>query len=408
MNPEIVELISIITRERKLDRDFVVNALRDAIITAVKKQKGSDYPIEVTVDSRRGDVNIFIEKKVVEKVEDPDREIALEEARALDENVKPGDTLKVPIPFKSFGRNTVYRIQNLFMQRIREAERQHIYRNFQERIGDLITGVIQKVDKSGVYLTLGNIEAILPPEEQIPGERYRPGGSLKAMVLKVEERKGRPQIVLSRTHPDFLKKLIEFEIPEVTEGTVEVRAAARIPGKRAKIAVRSKDPKIDPVGACIGVRGKRIQPVVRELSGEKIDVINWDPDPLKFAVKAMSPAEVLTVYKENNKIVVVVEDDKVAEAKGKEAQNVKLASKLVAMDIEVIGKSEFKGAPSGVTILELDIPEEVKERLRAYGLYIFEDVPTLAEIQAAGIPEELALKILEQVETNLEKKRRSE
>jgi N utilization substance protein A len=408
MNAEVIELINQITRQRKLDREFVVNALRDAIATAVRKYKGPDYPVEVSIDPRRGDISITVEKRVVEKPSDPDFEISLEEARKISPEVKPGDKVNVNISYDSFGRGMVYRIQNLFMQKIREAERQHIYRNFQERVGDLMTGVIQKVDKTGVYITLGNAEAILPPEEQIPGERYKQGGNIRALVLKVEEaRRGRPQIVLSRTHPDFLKKLIEFEIPEVTEGTVEVRAVARIPGKRAKIAVRSKDPKVDPVGACIGVRGTRIQPVVRELCGEKIDVIKWDPDPIKFAASAMSPSEPLVVYREDEKIVVVVPDEKVPDAKGKEAQNVILASKLVGKEIVVISESEHKGPKDSVSILELPVPEEVIQKLRENEYFVFEEVPSLAEIMSCGIDEGTALKILESVEDLLEKKRRS-
>jgi len=213
-------------------------------------------------------------------------------------------------------------------------------------------------------------------------------------------------VILSRTHPDFLRGLLEFEIPEVSEGTVEVKAVARIPGKRSKVAVRSKDPKVDPIGACIGIRGTRIQPIVKELSNEKIDVIKWDPDPIRFTALAMSPAKPLVIYEDDDKIYFVVEEDKVPEAKGKEAQNVILASKLVGKEIVVIPVSEMKPPKDAVTLLELDgIDDEVKEKLRDAGFYVFKEIPSLAELVAVeGIDEETAIKVLEKIEEKLEEK----
>ncbi len=408
MANEIAELINIITRQRRLDREFVVKTLRDAILTTVRKKKGPDYPIEVEIDPKKGDLKIYVQKTVVKNVLDPDREISLEEAAKIDpERAIEGTKLVVEMPLSQFGRNAVYRIQSIFLQRIREEERQHIYKDFQERVGEIITGMIQKVDKTGVYVGLGRAEALLPPEEQIKGERYKQGGNIKALILRVSEARRRPQIILSRTHPDFLRKLMESEIPEIVEGTVEIRAVARIPGKRAKVAVRSKDPRVDPVGACIGLRSTRIQPIVRELAGEKIDVVRWDPDILKFAVNAMSPAKVITAYEDDDKIVAVVEDEAVAEAKGKEAQNVILASKLVGREIIVQPLSEYKGAPNAVTIIDLDLPDELKARLREHGLFTFKDVPLLADLTAVeGITEDMAIKILAEIEDKLEAKRK--
>ncbi len=406
MNGEIVELINQITRQRKLDRDFVIGALRDSIALAIRKSKGMDYEVEVEIDPKKGDVTVWVVKKVVEKVSDPDREISIEEARKLNPEIKPGDSARVPVPFTDFGRSVVYKIQNVFLQKIREAEKQHIYRDFQEKVGEIISGTIQKVDKTGVYISLGKAEAILPPEEQIPGEKYKQGGSIKALVLRVEDQRRRPQVVLSRTHPDFLRRLLEFEIPEVSEGTVEVKAVARIPGKRSKVAVRSKDPKVDPIGACIGIRGTRIQPIVKELSNEKIDVIKWDPDPIRFTALAMSPARAEVIYEDSDRIYFVVEDEKVPEAKGKEAQNVILASKLVGKEIVVIPLSEMQPPKDAVTILELEgIDEETIEKLRNAGFYVFKDIPSLAELVAVeGIDEQTALKILEKIEEKLEEK----
>ena len=406
MNGEIVELINQITRQRKLDRDFVIGALRDSISLAIRKSKEMDYEVEVEIDPKKGDVTVWVVKKVVDKISDPDREITIEEAKKLNPDVNPGDAVKVPIPFTDFGRSVVYKIQNVFLQKIREAEKQHIYRDFQEKVGEIMSGTIQKVDKTGVYISLGKAEAILPPEEQIPGEKYKQGGSIKALVLLVEDQRRRPQVVLSRTHPDFLRRLLEFEIPEVSEGTVEVKAVARIPGKRAKVAVRSKDPKVDPIGACIGIRGTRIQPIVKELSNEKIDVIKWDPDPIRFTALAMSPARAEVIYEDGDKIYFVVEDEKVPEAKGKEAQNVILASKLVGKEIVVIPLSEMQPPKDAVTILELEgIDEETIDKLRNAGFYVFKDIPSLAELVAVeGIDEQTALKILEEIEEKLEEK----
>jgi len=409
MPAEIAELISQITRQRHLEKEFVAEALADAIETALRKGKGSDYPLEVTVDSRRGDVLILVEKTVVEEVGDPDLEISLEEAREYTPNPEVGGKVKVPIPFENLGRGTVYKIQSLFLQKIREAERQHIYKDFQQRVGDLITGVIQKVDKTGVYVSLGRGEALLPPEEQIPGEKYKIEGMLRALILSVNEgRRRRPQIILSRTHPDFLRRLMEVEIPEIMDGTVEVKAVARIPGKRAKVAVRSKDPKIDPVGACIGMKGMRIQPLSKELFNERIDVIRWDPDIIKFAASAMSPTESILVFEDKNQIKVIVPDEKVPEAKGKEAQNVILASRLVGREIIIEPLSSFTPPDDAVTILELDIPENVRNILRSHSIYVFKEVPLLADLlDIPGIEEEIALKILEQIEEKLEEKKRN-
>ncbi len=406
MNGEIVELINQITRQRKLDRDFVIGALRDSIALAIRKSKGSDYEVSVEIDPKKGDVTVWVYKKVVENVTDPDREISVDEAKKIDPAVKVGDSVRVPVPFTDFGRSVVYKIQNVFLQKIREAEKQHIYRDFQEKVGEIISGTIQKVDKTGVYISLGKAEALLPPEEQIPGEKYKQGGSIKALVLRVEDQRRRPQVILSRTHPDFLRRLLEFEIPEISEGTVEVKAVARIPGKRSKVAVRSKDPKVDPIGACIGIRGTRIQPIVKELSNEKIDVIKWDPDPIRFTALAMSPAKALVIYEDDERIYFVVEDEKVPEAKGKEAQNVILASKLVGKEIVVIPISEMKPPKDAVTILELEgIDEEVIEKLREAGFYVFKEIPSLAELVSVdGIDEDTALKILEKIEEKLEEK----
>ena len=342
-------------------------------------------------------------------VEDPDRDISVEEAKKYNPDIYIGAKVKVPVDLSFFGRGTVYKIQNLFLQRIREAEKQYIYKDFSQRIGEIIKGTIQKVDKTGVYVSLGNAEAILPPEEQIPGEKYKQGGDLKALILKVDESRRFQQVVLSRTHPDFLRRLVEEEVPEVVDGTVEVKAVARIPGKRAKVAVRSKNPKVDPVGACIGVKGKRIQTLVKQLSGEKIDVVRWSNNLLRFAANALAPVDPLIVFEEDDHLVAVVKDEDIANAKGQDAQNVILASKLVGKEIYVFPLSEAKLPSEAVSLLELEsLSEKTLEALRTAGKYVFKEVPSLAELlNIEGIDEQTAYKLLEEIASKLEEKKKN-
>ena len=409
-NFEIDELIKQIVRTRKgITREFVISTLKDSIIYSIKKKKGQDYPVEVEIEPKRGIVQITVEKEVKKDVEDPDRDISVEEAKKYNPDIYIGAKVKVPVDLSFFGRGTVYKIQNLFLQRIREAEKQYIYKDFSQRIGEIIKGTIQKVDKTGVYVSLGNAEAILPPEEQIPGEKYKQGGDLKALILKVDESRRFQQVVLSRTHPDFLRRLVEEEVPEVVDGTVEVKAVARIPGKRAKVAVRSKNPKVDPVGACIGVKGKRIQTLVKQLSGEKIDVVRWSNNLLRFAANVLAPVDPLIVFEEDDHLVAVVKDEDIANAKGQDAQNVILASKLVGKEIYVFPLSEAKLPSEAVSLLELEsLSEKTLEALRTAGKYVFKEVPSLAELlNIEGIDEQTAYKLLEEIESKLEEKKKN-
>lgn len=361
---EIKELVEQITRTRGLDREFVINSLRESFIFAIRRvYRDPNYPIEVEIDGKTGKIEINVEKEVVKEVFDPRYQIELENAKGYHPFPVPGIKIKVPIDLKSeIGRSVILRMKQIFLQKIQEAEKQHIYKGFEDRIGEIITGIVQKVDKTGIYVGLGKVEGFLPPEEQIKKEKYRPGQNIKALIIEIETKGKRSFVKLSRTHPNFLKELMKIEIPELMEGLIEIKGIARFPGERAKVAVHSKDEKIDPLGACVGIKGTRIQTITKELSGEKIDIIKWDPDILTFAARALSPAHPISVFESEEKIIAIVPDEEIKIAKGTSSQNVLLASKLVDREIWVISQSEYAGKKK-IPVEKLKLDEELKVNL---------------------------------------------
>ncbi|MEO0259124.1 MAG: transcription termination factor NusA [candidate division WOR-3 bacterium] len=361
---EIKELVEQITRTRGLDREFVINSLRESFIFAIRRvYRDPNYPIEVEIDGKTGKIEINVEKEVVKEVFDPRYQIEVENAKEYYPFPVPGIKIKVPIDLKSeIGRSVILRMKQIFLQKIQEAEKQHIYKGFEDRIGEIITGMVQKVDKTGIYVGLGKVEGFLPPEEQIKKEKYRPGQNIKALIIEVETKGKRPFVKLSRTHPNFLKELMKMEIPELMEGLIEIKGIARFPGERAKVAVHSKDEKIDPLGACVGIKGTRIQVITKELSGEKIDIIKWDPDILTFAARALSPAHPMNVFESEEKIIAIVPDEEIKVAKGTASQNVLLASALVGKEIWVVSQSEYVGKKK-ISIEKLKLDEEIKASL---------------------------------------------
>jgi len=430
MKLPLLDFVSEIHTKRKISRDLVVAVLKDSITKALSKT----YPgcnIVVDIDLKRGQIEIGVEKKVVEDVDAAMREfrlaqdeseetaepcfISLEEARKYSDSAIPGGVVRIPVPFESLDRNTVYRIKNIFTQRVREAVKYNVFKEFQSRVGEIEIVDIQKVDpKQGVFVTLRpklgavvRAEGIIPPNEQIPGERYRQGTSMKALILSVggNEEGQRGQIILSRAHNDFLRRFLEQEISEIMEGMIEIKAVARIPGKRSKVAVRSKDPMIDPVGACVGHKGTRITKIMKAIGGEKIDVIKWEPDPVRLAFNALSPVIPITVYPEEDRIVAVVNDEDVETAKGEEGANVKLASSLVGKRVDIIVREDYKRVPGVVTLIDLEkkLPRNVLSMLRNRGLTSFVSPPTLALLHSViGLDEKSSLKILEVIEETLE------
>jgi len=342
MEVKLNELIEEVVKEKGVDRKYIIKALEDALLRASKKHFGSHKDIEVRFNPELGELEVFQFKTVVEEVKDPDLEISLEEARKIDPECEIGDSLGIKLNLNELGRIAAQTAKQVIMQRVRDAESEVIYQEFKDKKGEIVSGVVQRIERGNIIVNLGKAEAVLPKKEQIPKEVYKRGDRIRAYVLDVQRTSGGYQIVLSRTHPNFLAKLFQLEVPEVADGTVKIMAVAREPGERAKVAVMSLDPDVDPVGACVGLRGSRVQNVVQELRGEKIDIIPWHEDPARFVCNALAPAKVSKIYinKSEKTMEIVVPDDQLSLAIGKGGQNVRLASKLVGWRIDI--KSESK------------------------------------------------------------------
>jgi N utilization substance protein A len=344
-------VIDQVGKDKGIDRKVIIEALEQAVLTASRKKYGQQGEIEVHYNEEIGEVELFQFKQVVEEVIDPSTEILLEEARELDSEVQVGDSLGVKLN-TDFGRIGAQTAKQVIIQKVRDAERDNVYNEFKDRKGNLISGTVQRMEKGSLYVNIGRAEAVLLSKEQIPGEVYRQGERIRAYILDVQKNSKGPQIFLSRTHPGFLIKLFEMEVPEISEGVIKVISAAREPGERAKISVYSSTRDVDPVGACVGMKGSRVQNVVQELRGERIDIIPWSQDQAKYICNALAPAKVSRVYidEENRHMEVVVADDQQSLAIGKKGQNVRLTSKLTGWKIDI--KSESKMEKISGEILE--------------------------------------------------------
>ena len=343
MQPDLNRVIEQVSKEKGIDRQIIVRALEEAMLSAAKKTFGHDKNIEAKFNTDLGEVELFEIKTVVEQVEDPENQITLDEARKkLDPEAEMGDELLAKLPAEKFGRIAAQAAKQNIIQRVRDAERDIIYNEFKGRKGELFSGIVQRFEKKNIIVNLGRTDAILPEKEQIPRERYRQGDRIRAFIFDVELSSKGPQIVLSRTHPGLLIKLFEQEVPEIYEGIVEVKGAAREPGGRAKIAVTSNDRDVDPVGACVGMRGTRVQAVVQELRGEKIDIVPWTADPAEYVCRALAPAKVSKIImdEDDRAMEVIVPDDQLSLAIGKKGQNVRLASRLTGWKLDVRSESE--------------------------------------------------------------------
>ncbi len=334
-------VIDQVGKDKGIDRKVIIEALEQAVLTASRKKYGHQGEIEVHYNEEIGEVELFQFKQVVEEVKDPSTEISLEEARELDNEVQIGDSLGVKLN-TDFGRIGAQTAKQVIIQKVRDAERDNIYNEFKDRKGDIVSGTVQRMEKGNLYVNIGRAEAVLLSKEQIPGEVYRQGERIRAYILDVQKNTKGPQIFLSRTHPGFLIKLFEMEVPEISEGVIKIISAAREPGERAKISVYSSNRDVDPVGSCVGMKGSRVQNVVQELRGERIDIIPWSQDPAKYVCNALAPAKVSRVYidEQNRHMEVVVADDQLSLAIGKKGQNVRLTSKLTGWKIDI--KSESK------------------------------------------------------------------
>lgn len=406
MTYQIEDALRDIIKEKEIDKEFLLEALEAGLKSGLRRKLGSADNAVIEIDTRNWNVEVYLVKEVVKRRYNRVTQIGLKEAQQRDPDAKLGSKLKIPLPLEEFGRNAIIVAKQTIVQKVREAERERIFAVFKEKIGDIVTGSIQKVDRSGVFINLGRAEALLPPKEQIKTERYRQGNPIRVYILDVRQSpKIGPQIILSRSHPDFLKRLLQFEVPEVYEGIVEVRSVAREAGERSKIAVYSKDNKIDPVGACVGVRGSRIQAIVRELSGEKIDVVQWSSDRMIFVTRALSPAKasnIMITDEEEQSLVAVIPDDQFSLAIGRGGQNARLASKLTGWKIDIIKESEYKEKiekerKSRIKIAELaDLTPQLRQKLIESGYetaYQIDEVDTEDLMQIPGIGKQKAKKV---------------
>jgi len=346
MNRELLYVIEQIGREKGIGSEVLFEALESALLSASKRTMGVGDNVRLTVDRKTGAIRVFAEKTVVETVADPKLEAGLADARRIKPDAKPGDTVEVDLELRDLGRIAAQTAKQVILQRVREAERQGIFSEYKDREGTLVRGAVHRIEKRNVIVDLGRTEAVLTEREQIPGERYSPGDRIRAFILEVKNTPKGPQVILSRSHPGFLIRLFETEIPEIAEGIVQVKGAAREPGERAKLAVASTKRDVDPIGACVGLRGTRIQVIVRELRGEKIDIIEWADDVPTLVARALSPAKVASVTiqgeGEERAALVVVPDTQLSLAIGKKGQNARLAAKLTGLRIDVKSEGELE------------------------------------------------------------------
>jgi N utilization substance protein A len=397
MNYEILEALSQITKDKNIDMDFVIESLETGLMQAAKKKFGNTDNIKITVDRKSGEIKIAATKKVVKEVTDPNTEILLARAKELNPRVKSGGEVEVGIGFEEFGRNAIIAAKQILIQKVREAERDKIYEEYKNKVEDIVTGNVQQVDKGNLLVNLGRAEGIIPLKEQIPKEKYRQGDRIRAFVLDVQKTAKGPQIVLSRANPRFLQRLFELEVPEIYERIVEIKAVAREPGERSKIAVSSIDERVDPVGACVGVKGSRVQNIVRELSNERIDIIPWSAMPETFASRALAPAKVVHIdtYHDDNSMTIVVEDDRLSLAIGRSGQNARLAAKLIGWKINILGESEYKEQKKLEDQLKIYVTElpgvgkKLKEKLTTAGIETIQDltkasIESLTQIEGIG------------------------
>jgi N utilization substance protein A len=360
MNRELIMVIEQLAREKGIDPEILYDAVESALLSGSKKTHAAAENSRIEIDRKTGALRAFTRKKVVADVIDPQLEIGLDEAKRLNPDAELDDELELPEKPPELGRIGAQTVKQVILQRVRDAEREGIYAEFIGKEGQILRGVVHRIEKRNVILEIGKAEAILPEREQIPGERYNPGDRIRAYVLEVRRTIKGPQIVLSRTHPGYLARLFETEIPEIQEGIVIVKATAREAGERAKVAVASTKRDVDPIGACVGLRGTRIQVISRELRGEKIDIIEWSHDPATFVARALSPAKVSSVVvreaaedEEQPSALVVVPDNQLSLAIGKKGQNARLAAKLTGMRIDIKSESEVEAERAQVEAHEL-------------------------------------------------------
>jgi N utilization substance protein A len=372
MSKDISNLIVQIARIRNVDVTYVCETLRSSIVAGLKRRFGSDTEADAEINPETGAIRVFLAKKVVERVSTTAREISVTDAQLVTPSAQAGDVVRVEMPLDELGRIAIRKASDELVLKLREAERTKLYDEFCKKKGEIVTGTIQKIGRDEIIVNLGLIEAALPNREQLKADHYRQGLPIKAYVHRVEKTPIGPRVYLSRTHPEFLRKLLAREVPEIREVVVEIKGIARSPGFRSKVAVTSLDEKVDPVGACVGYRKSRIENIIKELSGEKIDIVQWSKDPQVFISRALGPAKVSEVIKEGDTHIVVVPDAEFSIAIGKKGQNVWLASLLCGVKIEVLKETDYRNRvimskASGISLDKLALDETLLPRLQAAG-----------------------------------------
>ncbi|HUN46706.1 MAG TPA: transcription termination factor NusA [Stellaceae bacterium] len=392
--PELLQVADTVARDKGIDRDEVLQAMEQAIQKAGRSKYGQEYDIRAEIDRKNGEIRLLRYREVKDPVENEATQIPLVEARRFNPEAEVGDFITDPLPPIDFGRIAAQTAKQVIVQKVRDAERQRQFNEYKDRIGEIVNGLVKRVEFGNVIVDLGRAEAILRRDELLPRESFRQGERVRAYIYDVRQEVRGPQIFLSRTHPQFMAKLFAQEVPEIYDGIIEIRAVARDPGSRAKIAVISNDSGIDPVGACVGMRGSRVQAVVAELQGEKIDIIPWSQDPATFVVNALAPAEVAKVVmdEDQRRIEVVVPDDQLSLAIGRRGQNVRLASQLTGWDIDILTEAEeserrqeeFR-TRSQMFIEALDVDDVIAHLLVTEGFTSVEEVAFVPTSELAGI-----------------------
>ncbi len=396
MFSDLKRIIDQISRDKGIDRSLLIEAIEEAVLSAARKHYGNRRDLEVRYNDELGEVEVFQFQTVVEEVEDEDNEISLEEAQALDPEAQLGDDIGIKLDnIADLGRIAAQSAKQVIIQKMKEAESEVIYEMYRDREGEIVNGIVQRFERGNMIVNLGRTDAILPASQQMPRRSFRQGDRIRAYLLEVRNSSREPQLVLSRTDDRFLAELFALEVPEIAEGVVKIMGVAREPGYRAKIAVNSIDSDVDPVGACVGMKGSRVQNVVQELQGEKIDIVPWSPDPAKFVSNALAPAQIsMVVVDEDNKtLLVVTPDDQLSLAIGRQGQNVRLASSLLGWKIDVKSESRYAlyDDPEFLTLLEVEgMEERMAERLHEHGI---KSAAELAAADAADVA--AALKIEE-------------
>ncbi|MEH3106355.1 MAG: transcription termination factor NusA [Sphingomonas fennica] len=413
---ELLAIADAVAREKLIDREIVIDAMEDAIQRAARARYGQEMDIRAKIDTKQGDLRLWRVVEVVEEVDNLYTQVSVEGAQKLQKGAVIGDFIVDPLPTFEFGRIAAQAAKQVIFQKVRDAERERQYDEFKDRAGEIITGVVKRVEFGHVVVDLGRAEGVIRRDAQIPREVVRVGDRIRSLILRVVRENRGPQIFLSRAHPDFMKKLFAQEVPEIYDGVIEIKAAARDPGSRAKIGVISHDGSIDPVGACVGMKGSRVQAVVQEMQGEKIDIIPWSPDTATFVVNALQPAQVARVVidEEDARIEVVVPDDQLSLAIGRRGQNVRLASQLTGHAIDILTEADASEKRqrefvqnSEMFQQELDVDETLAQLLVAEGFGSLEEVAYVEADEIAsleGLDDDIAAELQSRAQEALDRK----